>query len=74
MISPERLARAALEERGLIGLAFEAAKVDAIKALTDPKTTSDDAYRQSILLQAFEEIDRRLQGHIDTNTIHQSQS
>lgn len=74
MISDERLAKAAEEELGLVRHAINALQQDAIQKLSraEADTETADAVRHE--LQALAKVATRLQAHIDSFKLKNSQS
>jgi hypothetical protein len=74
MISDERLSKAAEEELGLVKVAIEDLKAEAITTLSHANADDQTAIETRHELQALTRVAARLQRHIDNYTLKNSQS
>ena len=72
-MTSEQLARIAQDQRALTDIAFEGLIADNHKALQATDITPDEAYRIAIELGAITKLRKKLQSHIDTQTIQSKQ-
>lgn len=70
MISAERLARIAEKQTGLIDLAFDKLRENALSALADKTIGPDECYREAVRLQTLADLKAELRTYIDTHLIN----